>query len=227
MCGVGVSFSADSSTSSAPLSHPLLQSYAETAERSFPLILAIGREPNSSLPIGNIHGSYDFDRQPNCAFWNISYALLGRSIGTTARELKNEARARRASPIVYADSLPISLENAVSDKKKHRRAIPAGLSRAHIDQIFAYRPLLDRVSIVLASGLEDDVFSESVSRIRDSCEKSGIHYAELPFFYGTHTPKIKIAVAGGLENSIRAVMSAFIGKVLPDAVDSLTEPNST
>lgn len=202
----------DPSSSDANLPHhPLLQSYGETVERSFPLILAIGREPNTQLPISGDHGCYDFDLAPRCAFWNVSYAMLGRSVGLAVHELKSEVRARRASPIIYADSLPIGLRNSVKNKKLHRDAIQNGFGSAHVDRIFAYRPLLDRVSIVLASGLDDGVFSESVSRIRGHCEEKGIRYAELPFFYGTNTPKIRIAVAGDVEDSIRAVMRDFLG----------------
>ena len=162
------------STGAGPSSHPLLQSYAATVERSFPLILAIGREPNTQLPISGDHGLYDFDLAPRCAFWNVSCGILGRSAGLSVRGLKNEARARGASPIIYADSLPIGLKNAVTDKQKHRRTIDRGLGSAHIDRIFAYRPLLDRVTVVLASGLTDSVFAESVSRIRELCGASGV-----------------------------------------------------
>lgn len=146
---------------------------------------------------------------PRCAFWNISYGLLGRSVGLATRELKAEARKRQAAPIIYADSLPIGLKNEVADKNR-RRFVDASLVHQHITRIFDYLPLLDRVDIVLASGLSGDVFKTSVTGIRELCKASGKEYAELPFFYGTNTPKIKDAVTDDLNNLIRHVMERFL-----------------
>lgn len=189
--------------------HAWLQSYADTIHRKFPLVLAIGREPNTDLPISGDHGLYDFDAAPRCAFWNVSYGLLGSCAGLTVRELKDAARRRRSAPIIYADSLPIGLKNEIVDKRRHR-FVDEALVQEHISRIFGFRTLLDRVRVVLVSGLNDDVFRSSVSEIRQRCIHLGMDYAEMPFFYPTNSPKIRESLTNDVGVSLKSVMQDFL-----------------
>ena len=63
--------------------YPIILYFDETATASFPLILVIGREPNSDQAIENTIGQYDFCNAPRCAFWNTSYGMLACHFGSS------------------------------------------------------------------------------------------------------------------------------------------------
>ncbi|MEO7908340.1 MAG: hypothetical protein ABIV47_01695, partial [Roseiflexaceae bacterium] len=193
----------------ATMSHPLLQSYAETLQQTFPLILVIGREPNTNLPISDQHGQYNFDDYPRCAFWNISYSTVAATVQLTAAELKSHCRKQRGSPILYADALPIGLKHSVADKHGQRARLEAHAIRDHIAAVFAYRPLLDRVGLVIVSGLEAAVFEPARSAIAIQCDNQRIPHYQLPFFFGNNAPRIRVAMTGELRDRLQATMLTF------------------
>jgi len=102
------------------MSHPLFQTYANTLQQTFPLVLIIGREPNTDLEISGEHGLYNFDDHPRCAFWNVAYSVVAETQGLSAAQLKQQCRHRRSSPLVFADALPIGIKYAVRRKDELR-----------------------------------------------------------------------------------------------------------
>lgn len=198
------------------MSHPLLQSYADTLQHDCPLILVLGREPNTSLPISNDHGCYNFDDYPRCAFWNVSYGVLAGTIEMSGAALKAHCRARRASPIVYADALPIGLKHAVANKQAWREQVSPEKIQAHIAAIFGYAPLLARVQVVIASGLEHKVFDPAREAIDKQCQvrnQSADHATKcyyLPFFFGNNAPHIREKITPELHDDIQRVLLAFL-----------------
>lgn len=106
----------------------------------------------------------------------------------------------------------IGLKNEIVDKRRHRIVDEAQV-REHISCIFGYRSLLDRVRVVLVSGLDDDVFRSSVAEIRRWCIHLGKEYAEMPFFYPTNSARIRESLTSDLGVSLEGVMRNFLATI--------------
>jgi len=131
--------------------HPSLSYFGDTRSQSFPLLLVIGREPNTSLPIDKCIAPYDFrDHYPKGKFWDNAYGLLAEVAGSTCKQLKRLCIKVNASPVIFANALPIGIENKVPDKRSGRRSVAQG-AEGHITFIFFQDELIDRVSMVIAS----------------------------------------------------------------------------
>lgn len=182
-------------TRSAPGSHACLISYASTAATNIPLVLVVGREPNGDSPVTADSGTYDFRASPNCAFWNVAYGLLGSAASPqlTTAQVKRLAIAKAASPILFADALPHSIDNAIRNKATRRAAITDAEIERHVAGIFAHHQLIQKTKLVLLSG-HDASFAKSSKIFAERCASLNIPIQSLPFFYGTNVPKIRTAV---------------------------------
>ena len=78
--------------------HPIISVYGNTDSKCFPIILVVGREPNSAAKFVNTIGQYDFEEYPRCSFWNISYSIIGEIINEkwNCRNLKKYLRKKEA-----------------------------------------------------------------------------------------------------------------------------------
>jgi len=163
--------------------HPTILVYGDTLKYIFPLILIIGREPNNVLPVRDTVEEYDFDTARHCAFWNFSHGFVARIVNKrhTARDFKQLCRSKKASPIAYADSLPICIPNETVGKQIARSSVSDADINRHIDNIFRHRQIINRTALVLLSGLRDPVFERSVRRIREMSH----HCLDVPFFGST------------------------------------------
>lgn len=191
------------------LPHPAIIAFGDTFAQDFPLILAVGREPSSHEDEVHGLGSYDFRTSPRCGFWNQSYAAVGETVGLTSRTLKELCVQRRASPLIYADALPITIKNVVTEKRVLRDGVPAEAIAAHVTHIFSHDEVMARVALVIMSGLESPSFTGAVSKFETACESRKIPMISVPFFYGTNAGKIREQLAGDGESRIRTVMERF------------------
>src|SRR6476661_416336 len=115
------------------LGHPILSLFGHSADAAFPLILAIGREPNGPYPVTNHIGSYDFRDAPTCGFWNTAYGIAARLLGTNTPALKQRAVQENGSPLVFADALPHGIPTRVKGKHRRRAALPATDVLRHVE----------------------------------------------------------------------------------------------
>ena len=118
-------------------SHPILLYFGDTAEIECSLVLMIGREPNTDHQIVPGAGPYDFREYPKAAFWNIAYGVVAQSVGRTGAKLKQACIRKNASPILFANSLPIGIKSFVVDKLPERGTVTAELARRHVEAVFA------------------------------------------------------------------------------------------
>ena len=163
--------------------HGNLLIYKKTCQFEHPLILVIGREPNTGLEIVNSVTHYDFDLASRCGFWNSSYSLVAKKTGfQSTRCLKIACRDRESSPIIYADALPIGIPNDCQNKAERRRAICRDDIYRHVDNIFSHRGIIDRVSLIFLSGLYALEFEGAVSRIKNYIQHIRVPAIELKFF---------------------------------------------
>lgn len=190
-------------------SHPALQSYAATVTKSFPLILVFGREPNTDFEISGVHDLYDFDAAPNCAFWNISYATIAATVKLSARELKDRCRSAGASPLVYADALPIGILNSVANKRARRAVDPTRVDE-HMARVFGFTPLISRVDLVVMSGIAAKEFEHSRMEIERHCGGLRIPFTHSPFFHGNNGPRIRAALTPLVESKFRIIAEDFL-----------------
>lgn len=191
-------------------SHACLISYASTDATDIPLILVVGREPNGDTPVTPDKGTYDFRSSPNCAFWNVAYGLLGAAASPelTTSQVKRLAVARDASPILFADALPHSIDNAMRNKATRRAAFTDAEIERHVVGIFAHDQLIQRTKLVLLSG-HDARFARSAKIFAERCASLNIPMQSLPFFYGTNVPKIRTAVTPQTQQLLNDIARTF------------------
>lgn len=198
--------------------HPLISIFSETASRTFPLILVIGREPNTDLAISADVGPYDFRMYPYCGFWNISYKMVANEADLKTRDLKNLCIQHHSSPIAYTDALPIGLPYGVQDKNRYRNEIPKTEIKKHITNIFAHLAIIGRVQLVVLSGLHDSGFKCSKNLISDECKARKIMCINVPFFYGVNSQLIQAALREQDQKLIRAIVEQFLIALVEPAI---------
>lgn len=170
--------------------HGILSYYGNTDEESSPLILVIGREPNSNKDIANHLEKYDFKEAPKCGFWSGSYALMSHTAGITTQQLKQISEQKNNSPIIYADSLPITIPMHWEDGKqvtdhrkwKMRDQVTTQQKIDHANAVLSVGPMIDRVAVVLFSGIDRSVFSESVNVFKAHFDSKNIAYGHFDQF---------------------------------------------
>lgn len=191
-------------------SHACLISYGSTHETDLPLVLVVGREPNDTSPVTREWGTYDFRKSPNCAFWNVAYGILGAAAtpAMNTGAVKRLAVEKGASPIIIADAMPQSIDNAVRNKALVRDAITEAAIAQHVENVFAHERFIKRVKLVLLSGL-DARFARSAGLYEDKCRALGIHVQSVPFLYGTNVPKIRSAITPETRAQLGVVADAF------------------
>lgn len=188
--------------------HPIICSYGCAAAATYDLILVIGREPNSDHEVVNQIGTYDFCTAPHCGFWNASYALAARTVGLLPAEFKHLCRQHNGSPLLYADALPQGLLNSTPDKCRRRKSIPETLIREHIENIFSHS-IVDRVKLLILSGIAGPVFKTSRDLIGAECHKRGIPICVLPFFSNQNAKRITQQLDPESQRHIATIISRF------------------
>lgn len=190
--------------------HPALLYFGNTLELNCQLVLMMGREPNTDYRIVSGAGPYDFREYPKAAFWNIAYGLVAQSVQMTGAKLKQVCIHKNASPILFANSLPIGIKSSVDDKLQDRRKVTTESAQNHVRSVFALDDFISRVRIVIMSGLSENVFDASRRAIRIECDSRSIHVAEVPFFFGPNKAKIDAVLTDFDRVRLREVASGFI-----------------
>lgn len=199
-----------------PKTHPALAYYGEnTLSHEFPLILVVGREPQADEEMlqGTV-GSYDFAAHPRCAFWNVAYRMIARSTGQPefgTAAFKRECVQRKASPIVFADALPIGLSNRNDARAKH--LLRATVLEAAVDRHVAGVCALDimkRAQLVILAGHQPPHFRYATAVYRRHLRAAGKPFIETAFFYPTNCRKIEtqIGQANGWA-TLRTLLAKF------------------
>jgi len=194
--------------------HAAIALYADTRQFDFSLLLAFGREPNSQHGKTRGVNLYDFNDAPSCAFWNIAYRTVGRAASNllSTSKLKTICEENRASPIAFADALPIGLKNSEKSKFIKRMAISDSEINEHIEEIFSHRDIINRISIILLSGIHTPEFIRSKHKIKEMASDRKIPTIDVPFFYGTNARKIDSCIENSESDLIRNTMNSFLEK---------------
>jgi hypothetical protein len=190
--------------------HPILFYFGTTDKKEFPLALMIGREPNTDMTIVDEKGPYDFRDYPRAQFWNIAYGIVAEQMQLQAWQLKELCVRKDSSPILFANSLPIGSKFRAVDTDEKRRSVTAENAKEHIRNVFSFSDLIQRVSLVIMSGLDDEVFAASRSEVRQICGALGIQVAATPFFFGPNKAKIDLALSTADRSKLTAIGSAFL-----------------
>ena len=166
--------------------HPTILTFGETVQRTFPLLLVIGREPNRPLgeEVENTVKHFPLNHDPKCCFWNRSHAQLARIGGnTTAQEFRKLCQISKASPIIYAGSLGICIPNGCRDKDERRWKWVNDPENVifHIGNIFSH-PIIKRVQLAILSGLQAEVFGPVVASMTERFQKSSVLCQPVRFF---------------------------------------------
>ena len=197
----------------ASMSHPLMYVSGGTQEYEFPLILAIGREPNYDEDIDDAVGIINDEefRSMSGGVWVTAYTQFAKQCfgnKATSRQLKNICFEKNASPIVFANAFPITIPNSVTNKAELRNKLIAGFP-AHIAKIFN-KPLSRRFGLVVQHGADKTEASALATElIVSECGKRGIPYCSSPFFYNGNSGKIQSALSE-VAPVIQSIFAQFI-----------------
>ncbi len=184
--------------------HPLLMLYGNSGESTFPLFLIMGREPNDSNPVREDVGRYNFDgsqKKRRSSFWNMSYKLVGELNGIevlTSRELKDQCRKYRTSPIAFADVSPRSIPSPRSGKRQIRTGLPDEEFQSHFERLLS-SDAMKRVELILLSGSNRDGLTNQRNAFKERCDMKGIKCLEVPFLFGNNYRTIRKTVEGDSE----------------------------
>jgi hypothetical protein len=200
------------------MSHPLILKYEQSDQLNFPLILVIGREPNTNDVSDGLVGNYDFDKYPKCAFWNVAFSLLARIIESTRKEIKEKFRKQQAAPLLFSDAFAQGIENRVNNKLSIRTEQVLA-ANDQVEAIFKHSYLLNRVKLIILSGLERKVYDNFKSKIHIRLQQSGVIIIELPFFYPTNMPSIMKCLTEENRILIKEIYKAYINesKLMPQS----------
>jgi len=194
--------------------HPLISLYSQNKKDNdkhkqcslnakHPLILIVGREPSNTGEFYNDIGPYDFKWATRCAFWNESYAVVGKIAGMRdGQELKNQCQQNNLSPIAFTDISPVLIENRDPKKHEKRKAITDDQIGKHIDNLVFLNNQVGRTAVVLLTGHRTGSLSKQERRIFDigstKLEKAltlqNIPHISVPFMYGNNQSKILKAI---------------------------------
>lgn len=186
--------------------HPLISLYSQNTrgKRSSltaknPLILVVGREPNNEGCFENAVGPYDFDWATRCAFWNESYAVVGKIAGMyDGQQLKHQCRERNVSPIAFTDISPVLISNHDPKKHEKRRAITEEQIAKHVDNVVALNDRVGRTAVVLLTGhrtkslskQERRIFDIGSTRLEEALTNQNIPHISVPFMRGNNQSEI-------------------------------------
>jgi hypothetical protein len=192
--------------------HPIIMTFGKTQERSFALILCIGREPYTDLRIENYVGSEPVARIAEVDFWYVPHAAAACVNGQRPREFLRSCGELDASPIVIADVLHRGITGR--GQRKIRRAEPPHLIRQNIENIFAHETILDRVKLVVLAGLgsrfSGEFFDPYAEIIQQMCGQRGKPIAAVPFFLQEHAFGILDELNDEHRQMIRAILDEFL-----------------
>ncbi|WP_283624724.1 hypothetical protein [Clostridium butyricum] len=194
--------------------HPIISVYGNAELRDFPIILVVGREPNTSSKFVNTVGNYDFDKAPRCGFWNISYGIIGEIINETwnCKELKDKFRKQGNSFIAYTDLSPEPIEDLVPGnlKNKKRKDINLVHYEKHISNILSHENLINRVELIIFSGLDkNNVQFEALDILKKALIDKNKIFIEVPFFYGSNKNKIKMKINNEYDNEKEIIRDIY------------------
>lgn len=196
-------------------SHPALIYFgSKTLTRNFPLILFVGREPQTDQMASKGIGTYDFTKYPRCAFWNTAYSQLAQADGHgdyRGAALKRDCLQAESSPIAFADALPICLsdKNSSGEKRRERSAISRAAIDDHIDGILSF-DLLNRVDLVVLSGHERQEFSYATGALQTRLDAKGIRHISTAFLYPTNSRRIQEQlIASGAISRFQSILGTF------------------
>ena len=167
-----------------------------------PLILVVGREPNNEGSFVKSTGTYNFDDAPKCAFWNESYAVVGKICGMSGQALKQICRDRNTSPIAFTDISPVLIRNCDPEKKRKRKEITHEQIDAHIQDLVSLNDELGRTAVVLLTGHRygslskqaRETFGYGATQLELALKFRNIPHISVPFMFGNNQSDILKAI---------------------------------
>jgi hypothetical protein len=191
--------------------HPVLLAYKKTEQFPFDLILAVGREPNSTETIGDALGHYDW-RRHRCrtGFWATANEVLAEVVGVSAREYKSACETSNSSPITIANAMPFCAREGSGQQRRLRHSATHEEVEQHMNNLLKQSQLLARVQCVWLCGLSDPVFDASKELLKNSFlgSKPTIF---LPHLRNTNRPKIRQALQTCSEDTRQLLKDVFAG----------------
>jgi hypothetical protein len=147
------------------MSHPILLYYKETIKRNHPLILVVGREPDSTTgePIDDTVDSYDFDtdRSTKNCFWAVAHEAFAHAlVDKKPYEFKDECRKAKCSPILITNAGIRCVQDGSGKQREMRSSASNDDKCKHFNNLSKHISILTRVKWIWLSGLDDEVFAD-------------------------------------------------------------------
>lgn len=184
-----------------------ISTYTRIDSETHPLILIVGREPNNKGRFVKSFGTYNFDNAPKCAFWNESYAVVGKICGMRGQTLKQMCRDKNTSPIAFTDISPLPIRNCDPDKRAKRKKITHEEIDAHVNDIVSLSDMLGRTAVVLLTGHRSgslskqakETFGYGATQLELALKFRKIPHISVPFMFGNNQKKILDAISSKAE----------------------------
>lgn len=167
-------------------SHDLILYYDKTIRKRFPLILIVGREPNSTIPFNNKLGHYNLAKKKGGWHWKRTHKYVGEIAGI--KDFRKRCIKSKQSPLIYTDISPKPMKHHQKGKKKTRLEITEKEFKEHIDNIFSQKAVMKRVKLVILGIGNRKEFSKAVEYFRNNAK--GKLIIETPFPINYNKPKV-------------------------------------
>ena len=194
------------------MSHPLMYVLGNTEEKNFPLILTIGREPNYDDVLGDFVGKINIPEFTSMSggVWVTAYTQFAKQyvgITGTSSYMKNLCISKDASPIVFTNAFPCSIDNSVQDKESLLELLTDKIP-AHINSIFS-KSLISRVKRVVQHGYTKSEPSQLATQlIQSKCKELNIPYCSTPFFYNGNSKLIQNSLSS-YQSLVKSIFDGF------------------
>ncbi len=145
----------------------------------WPRILVIGREANSSRPVGDDPEPYELRGKGSVAFWTWSHKAVERAVDLPTFDLRRSAIQVGSSPISYADASPRSVRVSGA-RSEPRSAVGDDELRSHAMRLCRRTEDL-AFPVVIVSG-ERPSWRAFYDIVRPAFEGRGVAIVRVPFF---------------------------------------------
>lgn len=185
--------------------------FGETESKKFPLVLVFGRESNGNNKVVPGISIYDETTSYGSSFWNRALTFMQRCADSSLH-LRNLSIQRNFGPILFTNSFPYPIPNAVNDKDHIRASIDYAVIENHILGIFDLE-IVKRVKVVVFSTGPTVRFEPARLLVKEICTEKDITFVEVPYFANPSATNNDIdkAITSRQKEIIKSVLTSYYG----------------
>lgn len=185
--------------------HDLILCYEKSLDKKLPLILIVGREPNSDVSFNNKVGYYELTKRNGSYYWKRTHKYIGEICNI--KNFRKKCINNKISPLIYTDISPKPMKYHRKGKKKERSKIEDKHFERHINKIFFKKSLIRRIRLIILGVGNRKEFSRAVDYFKKMAKQ--IPIIETPFLINYNKPKIVKCLSKNKEKILEVVSEVF------------------